>query len=305
MKQRILVITGATASGKSALALKLAEELDGEIICADSLTVYRGFDIGSAKPDKAEQQRIPHHLLDIREPAEPFTAADFRIAAAKAVDDCISRGRNPIIAGGTGLYIRSLLNGLNGAPGEEPAIRDMLVKRVESEGVMPLLSELNQVDPDTARNLHPNNVRRIIRALEVYLSTGMPLSRFNAEHRFSDRPYHTLQFCLAIPRNELYNRIDNRVEAMISAGLIEEVKQHILNGISPDAKPMQSIGYKEVTDYLSGRQNQAEMIRLIKRNTRYFAKRQLTWFRREPELDWVAYPENSATILDEASKFFN
>lgn len=304
MKPRLLVIAGPTASGKSALALDLTEQLNGEIICVDSLTVYRGLAIGSAKPTPEQQQRIPHHLLDICEPTDAFTASDFRAAAAAAIQDVIGRGKHPILAGGTGLYLRSLLRGLNKAPGEDPALREALQKRLELEGGEALLAELATVDPDTAQRLHPNNRNRIIRALEVFQTTGTPLSQFQAEHGFSDSPYDSLQFCLDLPRPELYQRIDDRVDAMLAAGLVAEVQGLLHSGVPSDCKPLQAIGYKEVVAYLQGKHDQTEMTRLIKRNTRHFAKRQLTWFRAEPEMQWVAYPENSATIHFAAATFF-
>ena len=304
MKPRLLVIVGPTASGKSALALDLAEQLNGEIICVDSLTVYRGFEIGSAKPTPEQRQCVPHHLLDIREPTDPFTASDFRVAAAAAIQDITDRGKHPILAGGTGLYLRSLLLGLNKAPGEDPALREALQKRLEREGGEALLAELAKVDPDTAQRLHPNNRNRIIRALEVFHTAGVPLSQFQAEHGFSDSPYDALQFCLDLPRQELYQRIDNRVDAMLAAGLVAEVQGLLQAGVPADCKPLQAIGYKEVVAYLQEKYDKIEMIRLIKRNTRHFAKRQLTWFRAEPEMQWVAYPENSATIHSAAATFF-
>lgn len=304
MKPRLLVITGPTASGKSDLALQLAESLNGEIICADSLTIYRGLAIGSAKPTPEQQQRIPHHLLDIRDPIEPFTAADFRELATKAIMDCTARGKRPILVGGTGLYLRSLLRGLNKAPGEDPALRKQLLKRAEQEGGEVLLAELGRFDPATAQRLHPNNMLRIIRAIEVYLCSGIPLSQFHAEHRFSETPFDALQFCLDLPRQILYQQIDQRVELMLKNGLLEEVEHLLQDGIPPDCKPLQAIGYKEVISHLRGEFDKDEMIRLIKRNTRHFAKRQLTWFRSEPDLQWVAYPENSATIKSAAVTFF-
>jgi len=304
MKPRLLVITGPTASGKSDLALQLAESLNGEIICADSLTIYRGLAIGSAKPTLEQQQRIPHHLLDIRDPTEPFTAADFRELATEAIMDCTARGKRPILVGGTGLYLRSLLRGLNKAPGEDPALRKQLLKRAEQEGGEVLLAELGRFDPATAQRLHPNNMLRIIRAIEVYLCSGIPLSQFHAEHRFSETPFDALQFCLDLPRQILYQQIDQRVELMLKNGLLEEVKQLLQDGIPSECKPLQAIGYKEVISHLRGEFDKNEMIRLIKRNTRHFAKRQLTWFRSEPDLQWVAYPENSATIKSAAVTFF-
>jgi len=304
MKPRLLVIAGPTASGKSALALDLAETLNGEIICVDSLTVYRGFEIGSAKPTPEQRQRVPHHLLDICEPTDPFTASDFRGAAASAIQEITGRGKRPILAGGTGLYLRSLLRGLNKAPGEDPVLRELLQTRMEREGGEALLAELATVDPDTAQRLHPNNRNRIIRALEVFQTTGITLSQFQAEHGFSDSPYNSLQFCLDLPRPELYQRIDDRVDAMLTAGLVAEVQGLLQSGVPSDCKPLQAIGYKEVVAHLQGEHDQTEMTRLIKRNTRHFAKRQLTWFRAEPEMQWVAYPKNSATIHFAAATFF-
>ena len=304
MKPKVLVITGPTASGKSALALQLAHRMNGEIICVDSLTVYRGLDIGSAKPTPEERRQAVHHLLDIRSPHEPFTAADFRVAATEAIRDITARGRLPILAGGTGLYLRTLLSGLTNAPGELPELREQLRQRAGLEGNEALLAELAAVDPETAARLHPNNLIRIIRALEVYHATGIPLSRFHAEHGFADRPFEALQFCLELERSYLYHRIDQRVDMMIEAGLIHEVRDLLAAGISADCKPLQAIGYKEAVAFLRGEFDQEEMARLIKRNTRHFAKRQLTWFRGEAELQWVAYPENSATIQIAAKTFF-
>jgi tRNA dimethylallyltransferase len=304
MKPQLLVIAGPTASGKSSLALDLAEQLGGEIICADSLTVYRGFDIGSAKPTEDERRQIPHHLLDICEPADPFTAADFRIRASAVIVEILGRGNVPILAGGTGLYLRALLRGMNNAPGEDVALREFLWARSRQEGAEPLLEELRQIDPETALMLHPNNQIRIIRALEVYHTTGRPISQFHAAHGFSDSVYDALQFCLDLPRPVLYQRIEDRVDAMYAAGLVSEVKQLLEQGVAPACKPMQAIGYKEVVAHLEGQFDVDEMLYLIKLHTRHFAKRQLTWFRRESELQWVVYPENSATIHATAATFF-
>lgn len=304
MKQQVLVITGPTACGKSALALELAQQLDGEIVCVDSLTVYRGFDIGSAKPTAGQQTIVPHHLLDICDPLQPFTAADFRLAATTAIDDITRRGKRPILAGGTGLYLRTLLRGLTDAPGEDPLLRQTLRQRAEQEGPAALLAELRGVDPATADRLHPNNLIRIIRALEVFRVTGVPLSQLQAAHGFSERPFEALQFCLERPREQLYHAIEQRVDAMLTEGLVVEVQQLLETGVPADCKPMQAIGYKEVAAHLRDGLDLELMTALIKQNTRRFAKRQLTWFRAEPELQWVAYPENSATILAKAATFF-
>lgn len=304
MKPRILAIAGPTASGKSNLSIELAERLDGELVCADSLTIYRGLDIGSAKPTLEQRRRVPHHLLDIRDPSQPFTAADFRLEARHAIDGILNRGKRPIIVGGTGLYLRVLLHGLTDAPGGNPALRHQLQQRADQEGAEALLKELHQVDPETAARCHPNNLVRILRALEVWHTTGAPFSRFHEQHGFSDTPYDALLLCLDMERTELYQRIDRRVEDMLEAGLMEEVRRLLQTGTPADARPLQAIGYKEVLAHLRGELTLEAMTEQIKRNTRHLAKRQLTWFRREPDVHWVAYPQNSATIAAFVAMFF-
>lgn len=304
MKPRIVVIGGPTASGKSGLAVELAEQVHGEIVCADSLTVYRGLEIGSAKPTPEQRRQVPHHLLDIREPTQPFTAADFRTEASHAINDILKRGKRPLVVGGTGLYLRVLLHGLTNAPGEDPALRQQLKARAAREGAAALLEELRRVDPETAARCHPNNLVRILRALEVWHATGSPLSDFHQQHGFSDAPYNALFLCLDLPRAELYQRIDERVEAMLASGLVAEVQQLLQTGIPGNAKPLQAIGYKEIVAHLQGELTLEAATALIKRNTRHLAKRQLTWFRREPDAQWVAYPQNSASIAASVAMFF-
>lgn len=301
---RLLVIAGPTASGKSALALELAEALDGEIICVDSLTVYRGLDIGSAKPSADDRARIPHHLLDIRDPREPFSVADFRREAARAIADIAGRGKRPILAGGSGLYLRILLGGLTNAPGEDHELRRQLQRRAETEGGEALLAELRHVDPETAAGLHANNLVRIVRALEVWHAGGIPLSRLQQRHGFADHPYRTRQYLLNPPREELYRRIGERTERMLRAGLVEEYRRLLAAGVPADAKPLCAIGYKEVAAFLAGDIPAGELSLIIAQNTRRYAKRQLTWFRRETAMQTVAYPPDSATIAREAARFF-
>ena len=304
MKPRVLVIAGPTASGKSELALQLAEQLDGEIVCADSLTVYRGLDIGSAKPTAQQRSRVPHHLLDIRDPDQLFTAADFMTEARRAIDDILSRDKRPLVVGGTGLYLRVLLRGLTDAPPADPSVRQRLQQQAEREGTEALLDELRRVDPETAARCHPHNLVRILRALEVWQTTGTPFSRFQQQHGFSDAPYDPLLLCLDLPRPELYQRVNHRVTTMLEAGLVAEVQTLLQAGIPADAKPLQAIGYKEVLAHLRSETDLETMTELIRRNTRHLAKRQLTWFRREPDVHWVAYPQNSATIAACAAMFF-
>lgn len=302
-KPKILVIAGPTASGKSALAMELARQLDGELICADSLTVYKGFNIGSAKPTRADQQQIRHHLLDICQPRDPFTAADFAREATTAIKEIISNGKRPIVVGGTGLYLRALLYGLSNAPGQSPLFRQQLQQRASQYGAETLLAELAKVDPQTAQRLHPSDLFRIIRALEVYQITGQPLSDFNAAHGFAECRFNALQYCLHLPRELLYQRINLRVDQMLEAGLVDEVKGLLTSGVSADCKPMEAIGYKEVLAFLKGEYGLEELTRLIKRNTRRFAKRQLTWFKGQTEMQLVTLNEVSAKI-NSAEKFF-
>lgn len=302
---RVLVIAGPTASGKSALALELAEQLDGEIVCVDSLTIYRGLDIGSAKPTAQDRAQVSHHLLDIREPWEPFTAADFRHEAALAIDDIVRRGKAPILAGGTGLYLRVLLGGLAEAPGQNPQMRALLSLRAEhGEGKL-LLEELHAVDPETASKTHPHNLPRIIRALEVYHSSGIPLSHYQSQHRFGQKPYVARQYLVAPPRELLYQRIEDRVDQMLRQGLIDEYRGLLAAGVPKDAKALGAIGYKEVAAFVDGTLSREELPQLIKLNTRHYAKRQMTWFRREKELLTIAYPPDSATIAGEAALFLS
>jgi tRNA dimethylallyltransferase len=305
MKPRVLVICGPTASGKSALALELAGRLDGEISSADSLRVYRGMDIGTAKPSTEERARIPHHLIDIADPDQPFSAADFAEAADAAIRDISSRGRRPIVAGGTGLYIRALLKGLVDSPGGADDFRQALHEEAGRLGNGALLERLRRVDPELAERLHPNNLPRIIRALEVHHLTGIPLSRYQQDHGFSGRRYRNLQTGIRVGRPLLYSRIDQRVDRMLEQGLMQEVR-HLMNaGYGPESKAMRSIGYKEMTAHLAGECSLDEAIRLIKRNTRHYAKRQMTWFNADQDILWLEYPAEFDTILKHAIDFFD
>jgi tRNA dimethylallyltransferase len=302
---KILVICGPTASGKSELALRLAHNLGAEIVNADSMQIYRGLDIGTAKPSPEHQVEIRHHLIDVIDPAQQFSAADFSDAADAAIREITSRGKRVIVAGGTGLYIRALLSGLVDSPSGAGEIRQALQDEAGMLGNKAMLEKLRQVDPEMAAGLHPNNLVRIVRALEVYRLTGIPLSRYQKEHAFATRRYDSLQIGISVERGLLYERIEERVEQMLAGGLLKEVGVLLANGFSRDLKSMRSIGYKESTAHLYGELSAEEMARLIKRDTRRYAKRQMTWFKADPDILWFEYPEKFDTILAHSIKFFD
>lgn len=301
---KILIICGPTASGKSELALRLARTLDAEIVNADSMQVYRKLDIGTAKPSLDQQAEISHHLIDVIEPDQPFSAADFSSAADEAIRDIVNRGKRVIVVGGTGLYIRALVNGLVDSPGGTGELRQALQDEADTVGKVAMLEQLRLVDPELAAMLHPNNLVRVIRALEVYRLTGIPLSRYQRAHAFAGKRYSTLQIGVSVERTLLYSRIDTRVEQMLAAGLMEEVRGLLSAGYVRDLKSMRSIGYKEAVAQLCGEISAEEAIRLIKRNTRHYAKRQLTWFKADPEIMWFEYPEKFGRIVECAIEFF-
>lgn len=301
---KLLIICGPTASGKSALALRLAHDLDAEIINADSMQIYCGLDVGTAKPTPEQQAEIRHHLIDVANPVQLFSAADFCVAADTAIRDIIGRGKRVIVAGGTGLYIRSLVKGLVDSPSGEGELREALLNESARIGNAAMLEKLQQVDPDLAAVLHPNNLVRIIRALEVYQLTGIPLSHYQKKHAFATRRYEALQIGISVERSVLYERIDDRVEQMLASGLLEEVRNLLATGYGRDIKPLRSIGYKEAVAYLSGDISAEEAVRLIKRNTRHYAKRQLTWFKADPDILWFEYPEKFDKILKHAIDFY-
>jgi tRNA dimethylallyltransferase len=299
-KIKLLVIGGPTGSGKTDLAVRIAEEIGGEIVNADSMQIYRGFDIGTAKPTPEERARVPHHLIDIVWPDYNFTASDFREAAAAAIEDITARGKKAIVVGGTGLYIRALLDGLVDSPTGDPELRLQFAEIPGEE----LLRRLAEVDPETASRLHPNDRVRLIRALEVYSQTGRPISAYRSEHGFSGSYYDALKIAIRVERQELYRRLERRVDDMLEHGLVAEVQSLLDHGYSSNLKAMRSIGYKEITAYLAGEISLDQAVALIKRDTRRYAKRQMTWFSKENDIYWLEYPEGFATILGHVIEFF-
>jgi tRNA dimethylallyltransferase len=301
---KILVVVGPTASGKSDLALRLARELDAEIVNADSMQVYRGMDIGTAKPTPEQRADVPHHLIDVAEPDRLFSAANFAEAADEAIRAITGRGKRVIVVGGTGLYIRALLKGLVDSPSGAGVVRKALQEEAALFGNEAMLEQLRQVDPELAARMHPNNLVRIIRALEVHRLTGVPLSRHQREHAFSARRYEALQIGISIDRKELYARIEARVERMLAEGLPAEVRGLLAQGFGRQLKAMRAIGYKEAAAYLAGELSLEEAVQLMKRDTRRYAKRQLTWFNADPDILWFEYPGNFGSILLHVNEFF-
>ena len=297
----LIAVAGPTGVGKTAVGIFLAERLDGEIVNFDSVQVYRYLDIGSAKPTPEERRRVPHHLVDFLEPSEAFNAAEFVARADEVIATLYARGKQPILVGGTGLYLKALLHGLFEV-GDVSFVREKLQARLQKEGLEALYAELKRVDPETATKVPPRDRVRILRALEVYYATGRPFSALAREHAFAPRRYPCLKIGLTLPREELYRRLDLRVEAMLRAGLLEEVKGLLKKGFSPELKPLQAIGYRQLIAYLQGEISYEEAVRLIKRDTRRYAKRQLTWFRADPEIRWF-HPQEKEKILQECRRF--
>ncbi len=288
MKQPLIIVAGPTAVGKTALSVRLARELGGEILSADSMQVYRHMDIGSAKIKPDEMEGVPHHLIDILEPWESFDVVRFQGEAKKALAGIYQRGAIPILAGGTGFYIQSVLKDVDFTAAEEDAgYRSELEAYARQNGAEALHQLLRKADPAAAAQIHPNNVKRTIRALEYYRQTGQPISAHNEQERQKKPCYRCAYFVLNDRRDRLYEAIGRRVDRMMEEGLLGEVRRLRDMGCRRDMVSMQGLGYKELLAYLDGECSLEEAVRLIKQNTRHFAKRQLTWFRREPETIWV------------------
>ena len=284
----IICIAGPTASGKTALAAALAKELNGEVVSCDSMQVYKRMDIGTAKPTLEEMQGIPHHMIDVAEPWEDFSVSRYCEMAAPIVDDIISRGKTAVIAGGTGLYMDALIRGNAFAPFPATGVRERLEAQADAEGMEAMLSRLRAVDPDAARRLHLSDRKRILRALEVYLETGETITEHNRKTQAVPPRYSPLWLGLDFARRgELYRRIDLRVGLMLEQGLVEEIRGLLADGIPERATAMQAIGYKEFVDALDGRCTIEEAADQVRQSSRRYAKRQLTWFRRNKAIHWL------------------
>lgn len=284
--QTVIAIVGPTAVGKSALALALAERLSGEIVNADSLQVYRGLDIGTAKPSAADRLRAPHHLFDILDPEEEFSAGEYARRARRVLDGIAGRQRVALVVGGSGLYLKALLDGISPLPRVPRELRDELQRRLDEDGLDSLRAELRRVDEVTERRLAPNDRQRVLRALEVGLATGRPLSSWQAERPFGGRRIPALRFGLTLPRAILYDLVSARVLGMLREGWVEEVEGLLRAGVRPSARAFQALGYREIVLHLRGHLTLDEATEKIVRATRRFAKRQWTWFHRDPGIRW-------------------
>ena len=287
-KKPMIILTGPTAVGKTDLSIQLAKVINGEIISADSMQVYRHMDIGSAKVTPEEMDGVPHHLIDVLEPEEEFNVVVFQKLAKEALTGIYERGHIPIIVGGTGFYIQALLYDIDFTENDgDTAIRRELEKLAQTQGAGCLHQMLQEIDPESAAAIHQNNVKRVIRAIEFYRQTGKKISLHNEQEREKQSPYQFLYYALDTDRKTLYERIDRRVDLMMEHGLVDEVKHLADMGCTRDMVSMQGLGYKEILDYLSGEIPLEEAVYILKRDTRHFAKRQITWFKRERDVRWL------------------
>src|SRR4030042_1265882 len=285
-RPRVVIVLGPTGAGKSQLAIEWAEELGGEIVSADSMQVYRYMDIGTAKPSLDDQKRVRHHLIDLVAPNQPFHAALYRTLGRKTVDQLFQNKKHIWVVGGTGLYIKTLIQGLFSSPKIEPHVRESLKQEAMEKGSSALYERLKNVDPQTSFHLHPNGLFRIVRALEVFDSTGIPISFYREQHCFGERPYTTFKIGLEMNRDTLYRRIEERADRTLEKGLLQEVEGLMEMGYGPELKPMQSLGYKQMVQFLLKKIGWDEAVSQLKRDTRHYARRQWTWFKADPEIHW-------------------
>ncbi len=305
MLKKVIAVCGPTASGKTALAIEIAKKFDGEIVSCDSMQIYKYMDIGTAKATEIEQKAVKHHMIDFIEPKVKYSVADFVVRARACIDDIISRGKTPVLAGGTGLYLDSILNNIAFDDfGSDPKFREEMELLAQKDGVDAVHKLLCEKDSEAAQKIHPNNLRRVIRALEVCHLTNKTFTEVNEESR-REAVYDALIFAIDAEREALYSRINDRVDCMMKAGLVDEVKRLWDMGVDRNTTAMQAIGYKEVLDYLEGNLNIDETVELIKQESRRYAKRQLTWFRRNEKINWVRLDEDDGmkVIFEKCSQF--
>lgn len=304
MKPKLAIVLGATGVGKSEVAIDLALRVDGEIINADSQLVYRHMDIGTAKPPLSVRQTVSHHLIDVVDPDGEFNAAVYRELALETVQQIQARGKKPVLCGGTGLYMRVLTQGLFVGPAKDPEVRNRLEQEAREKGNSFVYERLRRVDPDATHWIHPNDRYRIIRALEVFELTGKGISHWQKEHGFKESAFETLKIGLDRDRKELYDRINQRCDEMMARGLVDEVKGLVNKRYSLDLPPLQSVGYRQIGQYLRGELNLEKAVSLMKRDTRRLAKRQLTWFRADKEIQWFHPERERNKLLGVAGRFF-
>lgn len=306
MPDKIIAVVGPTASGKTRLAVELALAFHGEVVSADSMQIYRGMDVGTAKPTAEEMRGVPHHMLDVADPGEDFSVARYVAMASACVDDILARGRLPIVAGGTGLYVDSLIAGRTFAAFDpDSALRRELEEQFDREGALAMLRRLAAVDPDAAARLHPNDKKRVVRALEIWQSTGRTITRHDRDSRAQPPRYQALRLGLSFARREdLWARIDRRVDDMMAAGLVDEVRALLEGGLREDCTAMQAIGYKEIARALRCGGSLDEAAQEVKLRSRQYAKRQLTWFRREETCWhlWDAQPDFAVALRNSTEK---
>ncbi len=303
-KPKIIMLCGPTAIGKTSVAIALAESLGGEIVNADSMQIFRYMDIGTAKPSVEEQECAIHHMINIVDPDQPYDAACYSRDARLVVDPILERGRVPLIAGGTGLYIKSFLYGICGAAPENKTIRDRLQAEWLESGKELLYRRLQACDPQAAEKIHPNDSYRILRALEVFEASGISMTEFRSRHGFADMPYNVLKIGLRMDRQLLYDRIERRVDQMIEQGFRDEVERLLCQGYHENLKPMQALGYRHIAGFLKGESDWKTTVSILKRDTRHYAKRQLTWFRKDEEINWF-HPDEIDRIVGCSNQFLN
>jgi tRNA dimethylallyltransferase len=283
---QLLVLVGPTGSGKTTLSILLAEKLKGEIVSADSRQIYRSLDIGTAKPTSEELHRVKHHFINILDPDENYNAGDYGLQARAKIEELLKKHKKPILVGGSGLYVRAVIDGFFEGPGKNSEIRDQLEQEAHKLGTTILYERLKKIDPASAAKMDPSKMRRVIRALEVFYTTGKPISDLHAAQAIKI-PYEVIQFGLEWERKVLYQRIERRVDEMMELGLVEEVRGLLNKGYTRGENALNTVGYKEAFDCIEGKLTKEEMIRLIKQNTRHYAKRQLTWFRADKRIKWI------------------